>query len=122
MADKVTCTRVVSEFVQDDAVSREIAGYLTVSGAAESVPYREVKYILGMEYFDRYAERKPRMVELYAALYNIGASSKFREIVKEDKSVENRLFELKDMVEEMLVGLELELAGYRALADMYVRA
>lgn len=62
------------------------------------------------------------MVELYAALYNIGASSKFREIVKEDESVENRLFELKDMVEEMLVGLELELAGYRAVADMYVRA
>lgn len=56
MADKVTCTRVVSEFAQDDAVSREIAGYLTVSGAAESVPYRKVKYILGMEYFDRYAE------------------------------------------------------------------
>lgn len=123
MADKVTCTRVVSEFAQDDAVSREIAGYLTVSGAAESVPYREVKYILGMEYFEqRYAEKKPRMVELYAALYNIGASSKFREIVKEDESVEDRLFELKDMVEEMLVGLELELAGYRAVADMYVRA
>lgn len=28
MADKITCTRVVSEFAQDDAVSREIAGVL----------------------------------------------------------------------------------------------
>lgn len=122
MADKETCIRAISEFIHNDGVSREIAGYLTVSGAAEAVPYREVEYILGMEYFEqRYTEKKPRMVELYAVLYNIGVSSRFREIVTDDESVECRMIELKDMVEEMLVGLELELAGYRTMADLYVR-